>query len=137
MISPHLNMALARAKVYDLRRAADAHGLTHPRAQPRQAGAVESVTLRFGSPADQERLARLAELDSSTPPAEQVLLAEVDGQLRAALALIGGAVIARVSQFIGRRLPMPVALALFPRVWGAGLTWVKLGSPLRLGVTHR
>jgi hypothetical protein len=48
------------------------------------------VTPRFESPADQRRLARLAELDSSTPPAEPVLLAEVDGQLRAALALTDG-----------------------------------------------
>jgi hypothetical protein len=95
MISPELHMALARAKADDLRRAADAHRLTHPRAQPaRRVAADRSVTLRFGSPADQRRLARLAELDSSTPPAPPVLLAEVDGQLQAALALADGTVLA-------------------------------------------
>jgi hypothetical protein len=35
-----------------------------------------------------------AELDSAASPEQPVLLAEVDGQLRAALALTGGAVIA-------------------------------------------
>lgn len=95
MISPHLNLALAPTNGYDLRRAADAYRPTHRRAQPRHPDAVEpSITLRLGSLADQERLARLAELDSSTPPPPPILLAEVDGQLRAALALIGGAVIA-------------------------------------------
>jgi len=95
MISPQLHMALAQAKEDGPRRAADVYRLTHRRAQSGQPGAAErNVTLRLGSPADQERLARLAELDSSTPPVQPVLLAEVDGQLRAALALIGGAVIA-------------------------------------------
>jgi hypothetical protein len=52
------------------------------------------VTLRFGSVADQGALARLAQLDSAAPPTQPVLLAEVDGQLRAALALPDGAIIA-------------------------------------------
>lgn len=95
MISPELQMALARAKADDLRRAADTHKLTHPRAQPpRPIPAEGSVTLRFASPADWEPLARLAELDSSAPPAHPVLLAEVDGQLRAAIALTDGATVA-------------------------------------------
>ena len=95
MISPALQMALAQAKVDDLRRAADVHRLAHNRAHPeRPAGAERGVTLRFGSLADQGPLARLAELDSAAPPAQPVLLAEVDGQLRAALALTGGAVVA-------------------------------------------
>ena len=58
------------------------------------ATAERSVTLRIGSAADEGPLARLAALDSSAPPAHPVLLAEVDGQLRAALALSGGAVVA-------------------------------------------
>jgi hypothetical protein len=94
MILPELHRALARAKADDLRRAADAHRLTHRRAQPEPPVATDrSVTLRFASPADQGPLARLAELDSTTPPAQPVLLAEVDGQLRAALALTDGTVI--------------------------------------------
>ena len=95
MISPQLHMALAQAKEDDLGRAADVYRLTRRLAQPGQPDGVErNVTLRFGTPADQAPLARLAELDSSTPPVQPVLLAEVDGQLRAALALIGGAVVA-------------------------------------------
>jgi hypothetical protein len=52
------------------------------------------VTLRFGVTDDQTRLARLAALDSSKPPAPPILLAEVDGQLLAALALSDGTVVA-------------------------------------------
>ena len=95
MHSPELQMALARAKADDLRRAADAYPLMHRRTQPPQpVAAKRRVTLRVASPADQKRLARLAELDSSTPPTQPVLLAEVGGQLRAALALTDGAVVA-------------------------------------------
>jgi hypothetical protein len=95
MISPGLHSALAQAKLDDMHRAADAHRLAHNPAQPRRPTATErSVTLRFGSLADQGALARLAELDSTTPPSQPVLLVEVDGQLRAALALANGAVIA-------------------------------------------
>ena len=50
--------------------------------------------LRFGTPADQPSLARLAELDSAKPPAQPVLLAEVDGVLLGALGLTDGSVIA-------------------------------------------
>ena len=39
-------------------------------------------------------LARLAVLDSSEPPAQPILLAEVDGQLLAALALSDGTIVA-------------------------------------------
>jgi hypothetical protein len=95
MISLHLRSALARAKVDDLRGAADAHRLARLASQPRLTLAAErTVTLRFGSPADEKALARLAELDSSGPPAQPVLLAEVDGQLLAALALSDGSLIA-------------------------------------------
>jgi hypothetical protein len=95
MISPQLTMAMAQAKVDDSRRAADPCRLAHPRSQPSPPVAAErSVTLRFGIPADRWPLARLAELDSAAPPAQPVLLVEVDGQLRAALALAGGAIIA-------------------------------------------
>jgi hypothetical protein len=95
MILPELHRALARAKADDLRRAADAHRLTHRRAQPEPPVATDrSVTLRFASPADQGPLARLAELDSTTPPAQPVLLAEVDGQLAGAISLSDGTVVA-------------------------------------------
>ena len=95
MISPELDLAVAQTNLEDRRRAADAYRRTPRQAQPERPVVTErSVTLRFGSAADQRSLARLAALDSSTPPAQPVLLAEVDGQLQAALALTGGAVIA-------------------------------------------
>ena len=76
-------------------RAAIARGRTQPRAQAgRPVASEKGVTLRFGSRADEGSLARLAALDSSKPPAQPVLLAEVDGQLLAALALSDGTVVA-------------------------------------------
>ena len=95
MISPELQMAFARAKADDLRRAADAYRLTHRRAQPACPVLAETiVTLRPGTPADERPLAQLAELDSSSPPELPALLAEVDGDLRAVLDLTDGTVIA-------------------------------------------
>ena len=95
MNSPELHRTLARAKADDLRRAADPHRLTQRRSQPgRRVATHRRVTLRFASPADQRPLARLAELDSATSPAQPVLLAEVDGQLRAALELTDGTLVA-------------------------------------------
>lgn len=94
MTSPQLHMAVAQAKIDDLRRAADTYRLAHDPAQPSQPVVQLSVTLRFGSVADRRPLARLAELDRSVAPALPVLLAEVDGQLWAAVVLSNGTVIA-------------------------------------------
>jgi hypothetical protein len=52
------------------------------------------LTLRLASDRDTAALARRAELDSSFPPADPVLLAEVAGELRAALSLNDGVRIA-------------------------------------------
>jgi hypothetical protein len=95
MNSPQLNMAVAHANSDDLRRAAVGSNRKRHPPQPRPAIAAErSVTIRLGVPADQNRLDRLAVLDSSRTPASPILLAEVDGQLHAAIALSGGSVIA-------------------------------------------
>lgn len=95
MISSHLDMGLAQARIDDLRRTAEARGLAHQRGELGGTVTAErTVTLRLGSPGDERALARLAELDSSTPPPRPVLLAEVDGQLLAALALSDGSVVA-------------------------------------------
>jgi hypothetical protein len=53
-----------------------------------------SVTIRRASAADATSLARLAILDSASPPAVDALLAEVDGELWAAVELDGRAAIA-------------------------------------------
>jgi hypothetical protein len=49
----------------------------------------EDVTIRRGGPADETALARLAALDEARPLAGDVLVAEVDGELWAALELAG------------------------------------------------
>lgn len=47
----------------------------------------DPLTLRLAGPQDGDALRRLAELDSSRAPAGDVLVAEVGGELRAALSL--------------------------------------------------
>jgi len=56
--------------------------------------APESVTLRFAFPDDDRAVSRLATLDSAAVPTAPILLAEVGGELRAALSLADGAVVA-------------------------------------------
>jgi hypothetical protein len=63
-------------------------------ARDRDQTPVTRVTLRYASAADEQRLRRLAELDSAEPLQGPALIAEVDGRLRAALPLGGGAPIA-------------------------------------------
>jgi hypothetical protein len=95
MTSPRLNMIGARAKGDDSQRAATDRRITRSRAHPQHPGRVErNVTIRLGAPRDEHRLAELAELDSSRPPAEPVLLAEVDGQLVGAISLSDDTVVA-------------------------------------------
>jgi hypothetical protein len=53
-----------------------------------------SITIRPAYGDDERALARLAALDSSRVPTAPVLLAEVDGELRAALSLQDSAVVA-------------------------------------------
>ena len=50
--------------------------------------------MRFASPDDAEELERLAALDSARVPPGPILLAEVDGELLAALPLRGGGALA-------------------------------------------
>jgi hypothetical protein len=52
------------------------------------------ITLRLAGAADAARLRTLAELDSAPVPTGRVLIAEVGGRLRAALALHDGEAIA-------------------------------------------
>ena len=55
---------------------------------------LADVTIRAASPADRGALERLAALDSASAPRGYVLVAEVHGELRAALAVAGGPAIA-------------------------------------------
>ena len=58
------------------------------------ATATATITIRPAYADDRTALARLAAVDSSAVPAEPLLLAEVDDELRAALSLADGSVIA-------------------------------------------
>jgi hypothetical protein len=58
------------------------------------------ITIRLATPDDQLALDRLAALDSApSAPAGRVLLAETDGELRAALSVDDGSAIADPFQF--------------------------------------
>jgi hypothetical protein len=84
MFHGSLSSALARERQRDMREAAD---------RSRAAGTgdtpVTRVTLRYAGAADAKRLQYLAELDSASTPSGCVLVAEIDGRLRAALPLDG------------------------------------------------
>ncbi|HEY2161947.1 MAG TPA: hypothetical protein VGH24_11620 [Solirubrobacteraceae bacterium] len=88
-----LQLELARARAQDLR-VARVRVRARPGDGPPAIPATTPVTLRFAFPDDTDALARLATLDSSVPPAMPVLLAEAGGELRAALSLADGAVVA-------------------------------------------
>jgi hypothetical protein len=51
-----------------------------------------TITIRLAGPADLEKVRRLAERDSSSLPAGDLLVALADGEMRAALNLAGEAV---------------------------------------------
>jgi hypothetical protein len=55
---------------------------------------TEAITIRYAFPDDALALGRLAALDSRPVPTQPILVAEVDGGLRAALSTVDGAVIA-------------------------------------------
>jgi hypothetical protein len=55
---------------------------------------TDAITIRHSTPADQPRVIALAELDSRTAPEGQALLAEVGGELRAAVGIADGVAIA-------------------------------------------
>ncbi len=80
-----LNFLAAREHARDLSRAA-----VRTRPGSRETP-VTRVTLRYAAAADTERLRHLAELDSTAAPSGPALVAEIDGRLRAALPLDGGA----------------------------------------------
>jgi hypothetical protein len=55
---------------------------------------TDTVTLRCAEPRDDGALTRLAALDSALPLAAPVLVADLDGELLAAISLADGAAIA-------------------------------------------
>jgi hypothetical protein len=63
-------------------------------AAPTATPSASQITLRPSTAADQAEIVRLATIDSAEVPAGPLLLAEVDGELHAALTLADGRVIA-------------------------------------------
>jgi hypothetical protein len=53
-----------------------------------------ALTIRTAHPADEAAIRRLAALDSARPPGGEILLAEEDGELRAALSTRDGRAVA-------------------------------------------
>src|SRR3954452_13013819 len=65
-----------------------------PTAMTRGARDMEGVTIRRASADDERALVRLAQLDSQRPVGGEMLLAEMAGELRAAVPIAGGRAIA-------------------------------------------
>ena len=84
MLHHRLSQLLARDRSHDLRRAGARFHVHDGGRTP-----VTRVTLRYASAADRDRLSELAELDSAPVPLDPMLVAEVDGKLRAAIPLDG------------------------------------------------
>lgn len=97
-----LNYLLERQRHADIVRRAERARQTRAGWQPdRRAvnGTAEgladaAITLRLAGSADSAALADLAGLDSATAPAAPVLLAEAGGEIRAALSLLNGTIVA-------------------------------------------
>jgi hypothetical protein len=98
MTHPALTHQLSQVRVAELRRRGVPQQHTIP-PEPQMADTSQMiqtvpVTIRFAGSHDQARLAMLAQLDSAARLTQPALVAEIDGQLRAALSLVDAAVIA-------------------------------------------
>jgi hypothetical protein len=92
----YLSKLIAEAHVEDLRRAADRSALrrTAKGASPRRGSLELPITIRPARPTDESALARLAELDSAAALKLPAVIAEVAGEVRAAVSLYDGEEIA-------------------------------------------
>jgi hypothetical protein len=71
-----------------------AHSAWHTMKEPAMSADTASITIRPAYADDDAVLRRLAALDSAPVPSRPALLAEVDGEARAALSLTTGAAVA-------------------------------------------
>jgi hypothetical protein len=96
VVHPTLQQELAQARADDLRREARRVGTGRGRDRGFNAGlpAEPAIVIRPDRPEDARALARLAALDSARVPASPLLMAEVEGELRAAVSLTDGRTIA-------------------------------------------
>jgi hypothetical protein len=96
-MSDHLNRINSQARARELQMDAERRRLAYPDGDGRGAVADPSRTLviRVAHPADIPILDRISQLDGRHPPVgSQLLVAEVDGEVLAALPLSGGEPIA-------------------------------------------
>lgn len=100
-MDPTLHRLLAAERARELRHEAGSRKVAGPRRRRRSMAAPgprlaleAAVTIRYAFPDDERALRRLATLDSSVALRGPVLVAEVNGELRAALSLSDGAAIA-------------------------------------------
>jgi hypothetical protein len=126
---PELTLRMSQTRVEEFhRRAAQERRLTGPGSP--QARLVP-VTIRYADSLDETALATLAALDSAEPLTLPALVAEVDGELRAALSLIDSIVIADpfhpTIELVALLQARAQQLALEPRT---GLR-ARLRAPLR------
>jgi hypothetical protein len=95
VFAPH--RALAQARLDDVRRGAERAPLDDRPVRPRRwvaAALEEALTIRYGTDHDARALARLAALDCAAVPPAPLLVAEVGGELRAAVSLRDGSAVA-------------------------------------------
>jgi hypothetical protein len=106
------------AHIDDLRREAERAATRTAAVRARRVRSVVAdtpVTIRRAAESDEPALARVAALDSAPVPASPVLLAESNGQLRAALSLSDGATVADPFHHTAAIVELLVAFAGQPR----------------------
>jgi hypothetical protein len=94
---------------------------------------TEAITIRLSSAADAAPLAELAELDGRRAPAGDALLAYVDGELRAAVGIVDGRVVAdpfHLTDHVVRLLLLRAAQEHDDGRLRRGLRWLTLGHRL-------
>jgi hypothetical protein len=99
VVESRLTLEAVEAMVTERRRTADSKRLLLRESEerqpaPRRDDEQTAVTVRLASGEDGRALHRLAQLDSAAPPAGPTLVAEVDGELVAAVPLGGGTPVA-------------------------------------------
>ncbi len=95
MSDPRLLWLLAQTRQQEMERLAGELAARRPPLPQRPAPLAQSaLTLRYGFPDDAGVISRLAALDCAPAPAPPLLLAEVEGELRAALSLSDGSHVA-------------------------------------------
>jgi hypothetical protein len=93
---------------------------------------TEAITIRLSTNADATRIAELAELDARPAPVGPALLAEVDGELQAAVGIDDGRAVADPFRFTDDvvRLLRLRATGERPRRGLSILRWLSTGHAL-------